>query len=479
MQAIIFANRIGHELAPLCDNRCPALLPLANRPLLEYTLDDLAKTEVEEVFIVISAHADQIEAHFGNGEMWGMRFRYLLCRGEESPELLLQRFSSLLKAPFVALRGDVFRSPVCSHFLQKAKTHDTPAIEAVIAGNSAALYLVNNHHEKIPGLSWPRNNEIPLKQHIECNESLFSSLDNLAAFHQTSLSLIKDGKSCLIPSGRKIAEDITVGRLSKVTPNSSDGGKILVGNKTHIDASARMQGPLIIGHHCFIDKSTSLSNSVILPGTYVGEGLAVENAIISGHHLIRVDFASHIPVADPLLLSNIENEVNALLSPLPERLLGIFLLLISLPLWPIALALTLLKNSHQPMHREPIISNRTNLCGEPRQVVGWQFNTSIPLFRKLPMLWLVSRGDLRLFGCEPLSAATQTNSPCWDSRHDVNAAGLLGPAQLDLPRNSPEEEIRLNEITFIQEKGLFTLGLRLLKAITLLFTARAWQPMSH
>ena len=43
MQAIIFADRRGAELSPLCDAQCPALLPVANRPLLHYTIEDLAE----------------------------------------------------------------------------------------------------------------------------------------------------------------------------------------------------------------------------------------------------------------------------------------------------------------------------------------------------------------------------------------------------------------------------------------------------
>ncbi len=36
MQAIVFANRNGNELAPLDQQYCPALLPLANKALVEY-----------------------------------------------------------------------------------------------------------------------------------------------------------------------------------------------------------------------------------------------------------------------------------------------------------------------------------------------------------------------------------------------------------------------------------------------------------
>ncbi|MGD8913119.1 MAG: sugar phosphate nucleotidyltransferase, partial [Candidatus Thiodiazotropha sp.] len=121
MQAIIFADRKGNELTPLCDATCPALLQVANRPLLEYTLEDLSQAGVEEAFIVVSQQADQIEAHFAKGEMWGMRFHYLLSRGEEAPEALLERYASLLAPEFLALRGDLLRPALCRDFFQVSR----------------------------------------------------------------------------------------------------------------------------------------------------------------------------------------------------------------------------------------------------------------------------------------------------------------------------------------------------------------------
>ncbi|WP_394494346.1 sugar phosphate nucleotidyltransferase [Shewanella sp. ENK2] len=66
MQAIVFANRTGNELAPLNQQYCPALLPVANKALVEYTLEDLASAGVTDVKLVICSDAKKSKV---NSEM--------------------------------------------------------------------------------------------------------------------------------------------------------------------------------------------------------------------------------------------------------------------------------------------------------------------------------------------------------------------------------------------------------------------------
>lgn len=76
MQAIIFANRTGDELAPLDQYYCPALLPIGNKSAIEYTLEDIASSGITKVKLIISSQAQEIEQRLGDGKRWGLDIEY-------------------------------------------------------------------------------------------------------------------------------------------------------------------------------------------------------------------------------------------------------------------------------------------------------------------------------------------------------------------------------------------------------------------
>lgn len=63
LQAVILADAFSKRLDPLTADKPACLLPLCNVPLLDWTLENLALAEVEEIFILASRHSDQIKKH--------------------------------------------------------------------------------------------------------------------------------------------------------------------------------------------------------------------------------------------------------------------------------------------------------------------------------------------------------------------------------------------------------------------------------
>ena len=63
LQAVVLADSFETRFSPFTLERPRCLLLLANTPLIDYTLDYLASTRIEEVFVYCSAYADQVEAY--------------------------------------------------------------------------------------------------------------------------------------------------------------------------------------------------------------------------------------------------------------------------------------------------------------------------------------------------------------------------------------------------------------------------------
>jgi len=56
----------------------PYLLKIANKPLLEYSLDVISLLGINELRIVSDNSLKKIEQHLGNGEQWGIDISYSL-----------------------------------------------------------------------------------------------------------------------------------------------------------------------------------------------------------------------------------------------------------------------------------------------------------------------------------------------------------------------------------------------------------------
>jgi bifunctional UDP-N-acetylglucosamine pyrophosphorylase/glucosamine-1-phosphate N-acetyltransferase len=72
-RAVILAAGRGQRLRPLTDHTPKPLLPVNNRPTLDYVFAALVQAGVEKVCLVTHHLAGQIEAYAQNGHTWGLQ----------------------------------------------------------------------------------------------------------------------------------------------------------------------------------------------------------------------------------------------------------------------------------------------------------------------------------------------------------------------------------------------------------------------
>jgi len=63
VQAVVIADSFNYRFLPITSEKPRALLPLVNRPLLDYTIDFLAASGVHQIFVYCSSHAGMIKSH--------------------------------------------------------------------------------------------------------------------------------------------------------------------------------------------------------------------------------------------------------------------------------------------------------------------------------------------------------------------------------------------------------------------------------
>ena len=73
-------------------------------------------------------------------------------------------------------------------------------------------------------------------------------------------------------------------------------------------AGVELGANTVIGNDSIIDKGTSIVNSVVLPGSYIGRGVVVADAIVKGNLIYSVKSGVTVQINDSRILASIEQE---------------------------------------------------------------------------------------------------------------------------------------------------------------------------
>ena len=481
MDVIIFADRKGQELLPLTDQTCVALLPLAGKLILEHTLEALVDAGVRKAHIILSPFAEQVKEILGNGERWGMTLTFSTCRGEESTLQELSKLQNPPVSPFLILRGDIIRSGSINYFLQQSESLTSPCVQALYGKENAYMLLCRNAVDAdIETLNWTDLNPIAFAKTTVDVNGCVARIDSLAAFHQTNLDAAAGRLDTLLIPGRQTALGLTQGRNTEAYPQNLKQGIALIGSNCHLHPSVELTGEVVIGDNVIIDSRVTIESSVILPHSYIGELVELRNAIVRGNDLIRVDNGAILKINETFLLADLKTTpFNKGLGTVFNRLAGLFLLILSLPFWLLALGFALMQNPLKPYLIKRLRGNKIDLndFGAPERTefsVG-EWNVSAPVLRYLPRILAVISGDLSFMGSLPVNLETaEKRIEEWEKLADQTPSGLLGPTQLNIPADASEEEKLMSDSFYATHFNIRNNALYLLQAFQALISSKAW-----
>ncbi|MFQ5867536.1 MAG: sugar phosphate nucleotidyltransferase [bacterium] len=78
MKGLILAAGIGKRARPLTNSLPKSLIPVAGRPMIEYSLRGFQKAKIDQVAIVVSPKDYRtISERLGDGHQWNMNFTYI------------------------------------------------------------------------------------------------------------------------------------------------------------------------------------------------------------------------------------------------------------------------------------------------------------------------------------------------------------------------------------------------------------------
>ncbi|MGN6349693.1 MAG: nucleotidyltransferase family protein [Candidatus Nitrosocosmicus sp.] len=115
MKAVILAGGLGTRLQPYTFFIPKPMLPLGNKPLLEYLVEWLSNSgKINQIILCVSYLHRTIEDYFEDGSRFGIEIKYARSERPLATAGQLKTASNLLDDTFVCLYGDsIYEFPLC------------------------------------------------------------------------------------------------------------------------------------------------------------------------------------------------------------------------------------------------------------------------------------------------------------------------------------------------------------------------------
>jgi NDP-sugar pyrophosphorylase family protein len=133
--ALILAGGLGTRLRSVYSSGPKCMVPVKNRPFLEYLLVWLRRSGLNEIVLCVGYKRSQIQRWFRQGRRWGVRISYSVETSPLGTGGALRNAATLIKAKSVlVLNGDTFADvdlPAMLHFHEARGAKATVALAKV------------------------------------------------------------------------------------------------------------------------------------------------------------------------------------------------------------------------------------------------------------------------------------------------------------------------------------------------------------
>ncbi|HOL18079.1 MAG TPA: NDP-sugar synthase, partial [Bacillota bacterium] len=106
MKAVIMAGGEGSRLRPLTCDKPKPMVPVMNRPLMEYTVELLRLHGLRDIAVTLQYLPEQIKEHFGSGDSFGVNLHYFVEEEPLGTAGSVKNAASFLDETFIVISGD-------------------------------------------------------------------------------------------------------------------------------------------------------------------------------------------------------------------------------------------------------------------------------------------------------------------------------------------------------------------------------------
>ena len=306
IHGVILAAGKGDRIKPLSLDVPKPLLPVCNKPIMQYQLEDMISLGIKDYIFVVGHLKEKIREYFGNGSSWGVNVRYVEQKEKLGIAHAVGQLETYLDGPFMLFLGDIFIVPKNLHkMVELFRKKEASAILAVKKENDPDSIKKNFTVvlEEPAGrvkrvIEKPRYLSTNLKG---CGIYLFNPaiFDAIRCTPRTAMRdeyeittaiqmLIDDGCSVFTADVIEWDMNVTVPqdillcnqkRLKHTGKKKVVSGTAKIAPKTQIINS-------VIGNNVEIQEPIKINNCVIMDGAKIKGKKALNNSLISSTSII-------------------------------------------------------------------------------------------------------------------------------------------------------------------------------------------------
>ncbi|MGE7885865.1 sugar phosphate nucleotidyltransferase [Bacillus cereus] len=329
MKGVILAGGKGRRLRPLTCNTPKPMLPLLEKPVLEYNIELLRQHGIREIAITVQYMSTAIKQYFGDGSKWGVNLYYF----EDSPPLgtagSIKQAEQFLDETFVVISGDAltdFQLSEGIRFHEQKKRMVTMFVKEVENPLSFGLVVMNKDQEVTRYIEKPGWNEvvsnivntgiyimepeifsyIPPRQFFDFSHDVFPLLANknvlfaylsegywldigtFNQYRQAQFDLLTKKLQVPIPYTEVLpmvwmGEGVTIGKGTKIH------GPSFIGEGAKIGKGAVIEPYSIIGKNSIVSSYSHLQKSIVFANAHIGKYCELIETTIGERTIVEDD----------------------------------------------------------------------------------------------------------------------------------------------------------------------------------------------
>lgn len=324
------------------------MIPVGNRPILEYVISALSENGVREIVLVVGYQKEKIMTHFEDGKAFGAAIEYIVQSKQLGTAHALLQARDMLEEDFIVLPGDnVIDARVVRDLLEAESTpalviteSETPSKYGVVLLEDGRVSdLVEKPEQRISNLINTGIYSFDAGFLDLCEDAVRRGQRDIPAVLG---SLVKEGKLLAVTTKGDWIDAVYPWDLIRVNaaaltrmPEGVAGkveegvvlrGRVSIGDGSIVRAGSYIVGPAAIGEGCDIGPhvtiypSTSIGRNVTIgPASFVEESVMMQDSSVGPFCYISrsvlgkgVRAGSHLSIPSDAANLQVEGELHQL-----------------------------------------------------------------------------------------------------------------------------------------------------------------------